>query len=167
MILQFTNYELDIGLQELRRGDRICSIEPQVFDVLHYLVEHHGRLVTREDLFEKIWAGRTVSDWALSSRISAARKAIGDSGKTQACVRTVPKRGFRFVAPVTVAADEGLPESLSSSCASLRSSPFSRVPTFLPAPRLWVARTAARRRFGSGSLDSPQFSPGSGSRVRP
>jgi pimeloyl-ACP methyl ester carboxylesterase len=75
-------------------------VEPQVFDLLAHLVRHHDRVVSRDDMIDSVWGGRIVSESTLSSRINAARKAIGDSGEAQALIRTVPRRGFRFVAEV-------------------------------------------------------------------
>ena len=86
--------------QELRRGGSIVPVEPQVFDVLVYLLQHRDRIVSKDELFESVWQGRIVSDAALNSRISAARRAIGDDGNTQALIRTAHKRGFRFVGDV-------------------------------------------------------------------
>ena len=100
MIYRFADCELDIGVHELRHGGNVRAVEPQVFDLLHYLVENRNRLVTRDELFESIWQGRFVSDATLSSRIKAARRAVGDTGKAQAIIQTVPRRGFRFVADV-------------------------------------------------------------------
>ena len=101
LILRFGAYEVDLERQELRRvRARSVPIEPQVFDVLAYLVKHRDRIVSKDELFETVWQGRIVSDAALNSRISAARRAIGDSGTTQTLIRTVHKRGFRFVGDV-------------------------------------------------------------------
>ena len=84
MIFAFSDCELDTGLHELRRSGTVCAVEPQVFDLLRHLIENRDRLVTRNELLEALWDGRIVSDWAVSSRIKAARQAIGDSGKKQA-----------------------------------------------------------------------------------
>lgn len=97
MILRFENCELDTGRFELRRGGAIVPVEPQVFDLLRLLVENRDRIVTKDELFETVWAGRIVSDATLNSRINAARKAIGDNGTDQRLIRTAPRRGFRFV----------------------------------------------------------------------
>jgi TolB-like protein len=99
-VFKFADCELDIARQELRRGGAVYALEPQVFDLLQYLIEHRDRLVSRDELFDTVWRDRTVSDWALSSRIKSARKAIGDSGKRQELIRTARRRGFRFVGPV-------------------------------------------------------------------
>jgi TolB-like protein len=102
---RFLDFELDTDLRELRRSDGVISVEPQVFDLLIYLIKHRDRLITRDELFENIWRGRIVSDATLSSRIKAARQAVGDTGKDQAIIQTLPRRGFRFVAAVEDAAD--------------------------------------------------------------
>jgi len=76
------------------------QVEPQVFDLLHLLVSRAGSLVSHDDLIATVWGGRIVSDAAISSRISAARAAVGDDGARQEWIRTVPRRGFRFVGEV-------------------------------------------------------------------
>src|ERR1700722_10565484 len=86
--------------RELSRDRRGVPVEPQVFDLLVYLLENRDRVVSRDDLLDKIWGGRIVSDSTLTSRINAARKAIGDSGSGQKLIRTVPRKGFRFVGSV-------------------------------------------------------------------
>src|SRR5689334_17729441 len=95
---------LDTDCRELNRGDLRVPVEPQVFDVLEYLLDHRDRVVSKDDLIEAVWSGRIVSDSTLTSRINAARKAIGDSGSDQKLIRTVPRKGFRFVGAV-VASD--------------------------------------------------------------
>ncbi|HEV7268377.1 MAG TPA: tetratricopeptide repeat protein [Falsiroseomonas sp.] len=100
MRLCFGMYELDLRRQELRRGDDVVHVEPQVFDIIVHLLRNRDRVVGKDELFDTIWQGRIVSDAALSSRINAARKAVGDDGDRQDVIRTVHKRGFRFVAEV-------------------------------------------------------------------
>ncbi len=97
MIHRFGECELDTDRCELRRGGEVVPIEPQVFELLGYLVAHPDRVVSKEELNEAIWNGRAVSDSALSSRIKSARQAIGDDGKSQSLIRTIHGRGFRFV----------------------------------------------------------------------
>jgi len=92
--------EVDAGRQELRRSGAVIPIEPQVFDVLMYLIQHRDRIVSKDELFEIVWQRRFVSDATLNSRISAARRAIGDNGSEQKVIRTAHKRGFRFVGEV-------------------------------------------------------------------
>lgn len=102
MIYRFADYALDLETYALSRGAEPIAVEPQVFSVLAFLIEHRDRVVTRDDLIAGVWKGRIVSDAAMSSRISAARQAIGDSGEKQEAIRTIPRRGFRFVLPVSV-----------------------------------------------------------------
>jgi DNA-binding winged helix-turn-helix (wHTH) protein len=97
----FSNHVLDGALRELTRGGETIAVEPQVFDLLIYLIENRDRVVSKDDLLESIWDGRIVSDSTLTSRINAARKAVGDSGKDQAVIRTHARKGFRFVGEVS------------------------------------------------------------------
>jgi DNA-binding winged helix-turn-helix (wHTH) protein len=96
----FSNHSLDIDRRELARGGESIAIEPQVFDLLVYLIENRDRVVTKDNLIETIWNGRIVSQSALTSRINAVRKAVGDSGKDQGLIRTIARKGFRFVGDV-------------------------------------------------------------------
>ena len=117
MHFRFTDFEIDIAQQELRRAGAIVHIEPQVFDLLVHLIRNRERVVGKDELIDVIWGGRFVSETTLSSRISAARRALGDSGNDQSLIRTAYKRGFRFVgkvdgdssAPAVVAVETALP----------------------------------------------------------
>jgi TolB-like protein len=100
MHLAFAGHEVDLDRHELRRSGEVVHVEPQVFDLLVHLVRNRDRVVSKDELFETIWQGRFVSEAALSSRINAARKAVGDDGNRQALIRTIHKRGFRFVGKV-------------------------------------------------------------------
>src|SRR3954467_7836023 len=86
--------------RELCGGSGVVRLEPQAFDLLEYLVRNRQRLVSRDDLIAAVWCGRIVSDSAMTTRINAARSAIGDTGKTQRLIKTVPRRGIRFVGTV-------------------------------------------------------------------
>jgi DNA-binding winged helix-turn-helix (wHTH) protein len=100
MRYRFGRHELSTDSVELLSNGVPHPVEPQVFDLLRLMVESAGRLVTHDELIEKVWAGRIVSDSAIAARISAARAALHDDGTRQELIRTVPKRGFRFVAAV-------------------------------------------------------------------
>ena len=102
MIYAFGSIELDMAKVELRDNGEPRSIEPQVFALIAYLAEHRDRMVSRDELFEKLWEGRVVSDSALASRIKSARQALGDDGRTQAIIKTVHGQGLRFIADVRV-----------------------------------------------------------------
>ena len=106
MIYRFGDYELDTGLYELREAGKPQRLEPQVFDVLAFLVENRDRLVTKDELLEKVWGDKYISEAALNSRLMAARKAIGDSGREQRLIRTQHARGFRFVGEVELGGTE-------------------------------------------------------------
>ena len=99
-VIRFKDFELDTALFELRKAGARISVEPQVFDLLAYLVKNSDRTVTKDEIFAEIWGNRIVSDAALSSQIKAARKVLGDDGTTQHTIRTVHGRGFRFIASV-------------------------------------------------------------------
>src|SRR6188508_1538626 len=98
----FGDHTLDADRRELRRGAEPISVEPQVFDLLIYLVENRDRVVSKDDLIAAVWGGRVVSDSTLTSRINAARKAVGDSGDNQKLIRTIARKGLRFVGDVHV-----------------------------------------------------------------
>src|SRR5580693_6720027 len=100
MPLSFGDYNIDVERRELRRAKTPVHVEPQVFDVLVHLVKSRDRVVSKDDLIASVWGGRIVSDSTLTSRINAARNAIGDSGATQKLIRTVARKGFRFVGDV-------------------------------------------------------------------
>src|SRR5690348_7131578 len=105
---------LDTDRRELRRGAESIAIEPQVFDLLVYLVENRERVVSRDDLIASVWGGRIVSDSTLATRINAARKALGDSGEQQRLIRTIARKGLRFVAEVQArSSHDGLADDAS------------------------------------------------------
>jgi TolB-like protein len=101
VVFRFGDYVLDIERRELRRGAEPVALEPQVFDLLVYLVRNRGQVVSKHDLIDSVWSGRIVSDSALTTRLNAARKAVNDSGVEQRVIRTVPRRGVRFIGEVT------------------------------------------------------------------
>ena len=100
MILAFGDCELDLDRYELRRAGLLVPIEPQVFDVLVHLASHPDRVVSKEELLDTVWGDRFVSESALTSRIKAARRAVGDDGTRQAVIATAHGRGYRMVVPV-------------------------------------------------------------------
>src|SRR5882724_4739213 len=125
---------IDVAQREVRRQDAYVPVEPKVFDLLLYLVENRARVVAKDELVERIWNGRAISDAALSSCVKAARRALGDDGQQQRFIRTINRRGFRFVGP----GDAGcrcpgaIPEvwsgrsrrgHIAGGCRSLRSRP--------------------------------------------
>ena len=116
MRFRFDGCELDTDVYRLTVARQIEPVEPQVFDLLVYLIEHRSRVVTKEELLDNIWGDRFVSESALTSRVKSARRAVGDDGRSQRVIRTVHGRGYQFVAPVQegaavarVAPDVGTP----------------------------------------------------------
>jgi TolB-like protein len=105
----FEDYALDTDVRELRCRTALVSVTPQVFDLLDYLIRNRERVVIKDDLINAIWAGRVVSDAALATRLNAARSAIGDSGKEQRLIKTLPRKGLRFVGPIQ---EQRLPRAL-------------------------------------------------------
>lgn len=117
MLYAFDGFELDTGKVELRHGPAVVPLEPQVYALLLLLVENRERIVSRDEIVEKVWDGRIVSDSAITSRLKSARKALGDDGKSQRFIRTVHGHGVRFiaktgvVAPVAAASDSSAAQS--------------------------------------------------------
>src|SRR5215813_10384585 len=108
VLFSFKDFALDGERRELRARGTIVPIEPQVFDLLVYLIQNRDRVVSKDDLIASVWGGRIVSDSTLDSRINAVRKALGDSGKEQRLVRTAARKGIRFVGEVVEESDGGL-----------------------------------------------------------
>ena len=112
----FGDYAIDAARCELCRAGEAIHVEPQVFDLLLHLVRNRDHVVSKDDLLASVWQGRIVSESTLASRINGARRAIGDSGRQQKFIRTVARRGFRFVGEVR---EEGSdPKDASSAAAS-------------------------------------------------
>src|ERR1700704_6942585 len=99
-VFSFDNHTLDTKLRELRRGGELVATQPQVFDLLVHLLKHRDHVVSRDDLIALVWGGRIVSDSTLDSRINAARSGIGGNGKEQGLIRTIPRKGIRFIGAV-------------------------------------------------------------------
>ncbi len=106
MVLLFGDHRLDIRRRELRRGAAPVDVEPKVFDLLAFLVQHRDRVVGKDELLQAVWNGRIVSELALTTRINAARRAVGDDGAAQRLIRTFTRKGVRFVAEVTELPDQ-------------------------------------------------------------
>jgi DNA-binding winged helix-turn-helix (wHTH) protein len=117
MILSFGDYEIDVGRRELTRAEVPIHVEPQVFDLLVYLVQNRDRVVTKDDLIASVWGGRIVSDSTLTSRINAARTAIGDSGEDKKLIRTIARKGLRFIGTLR---DEPATSGATAPSASAR-----------------------------------------------
>jgi pimeloyl-ACP methyl ester carboxylesterase/DNA-binding winged helix-turn-helix (wHTH) protein len=106
----FGGYSVDVERRELRRGAELIDIGPQVFDLLVYLIRNRDRVVSKDDVLDAVWEGRIVSESTLTSRINAARTAIGDSGAGQTLIKTISRKGFRFIGEVEEG-DKALPRA--------------------------------------------------------
>ncbi|WP_231750944.1 transcriptional regulator, partial [Mycobacterium sp. NAZ190054] len=111
-VWRWDEFVLDAGRYELRCGDRTIRVEPQVFDVLTHLVSNSERFVTKEELFDTVWGGRFVGEAALTSRIKAARRALGDDGESQRYIRTIRGRGYQFVGHLRAEAGPATPDGV-------------------------------------------------------
>ena len=156
MKYQIAEYLIDTARFRISNGDAPIPAEPKVFDLLVYLVRHHDRVVTREELFKEVWDGREVSDATLSNHVKSARKVLSDNGELQQTILTIRGRGYQFIAPVKVIPeDAGIPAD-----ESLRSQPVAPkwrvlvaiVGVLLVAVLLgWRAFTSSPERSASAS----------------
>ena len=127
----FESYAFDTNRRELHRGADLITMTPQVFDLLDYLIRNRERVVSKDDLIDAIWDGRIVSDAALTTRLNAARKAIGDSGEEQRLIKTLPRKGFRFVGPVR--------EAEGDAVAAVAYNPVEPKPALTPPDKPSIA----------------------------
>ena len=128
----FEDYAFDTDRRELHRGAELVSIAPQVFDLLDYLIRNREHVVSKDDLINAVWNGRIVSEAALTTRLNTARNAIGDTGEKQRLIKTLPRKGFRFVGTVQEAQRPAV-ESVGSAAHS-----GNTTPSPAPAPRLSI-----------------------------
>ena len=145
----FGDCVLDLGRRELTRGSETVAVGPKVFDLLVYLVENRDRVVSKDDVLDTIWAGRIVSESTLTSHINAVRKAIGDTGEDQRLLRTISRKGFRFVGDVK----DAQPSAASVSAKSERAEPIE---THAPALALPDKPSIAALPFVNLSGDPEQ-----------
>ena len=151
----FEDCVLDTDRREFTRGQGAVAIGPQVFDLLLYLVENRERVVSKDDVLDTVWAGRIVSESTLTSHINAVRKAIGDSGGEQRLVRTVARKGFRFVGEVReINAQDGAPSSATEIAKEIAKEVDQ--PVAAPAPALPDKPSVAVLAFQNLSGDPEQ-----------
>src|SRR5262245_55543131 len=147
MIFRFGSYVLDAERRELSRSGKRVALERQVFDILLYLLENRHRVVTRDDMLRAVWRGRVVSESTLSSRVTAVRQAIGDSGARQRLIRTVTRAGYRFIGAVTASR----PLGHAASGSDIKTS--SDKPSVLIVPFVNLSGHAQQDRFLAGLAD--------------
>ncbi len=140
MIFAFDEWQLNTELFELRRGGVVRKVEPQVFDLLHFLVRNHERVVSKDEIVNAIWDGRIVSEATISTCLKAARQALDDDGRLQRMIRTVHGRGFRFVGDVRIATEDAPANEIAAEVPPpdppLKSSPDLPPRAELAAPEL-------------------------------
>src|SRR5262245_30911099 len=125
LFYRFGNCELDTSRRELRCGGDRVALRPQVFDLVEYLIRNHERVVSKDELIANVWAGRMVSESAITTRINAARRAVGDSGEQQRLIKTVLRKGFRFVGAVRA---EKAPAGVTAHIGTVTSGPVLALP---------------------------------------
>jgi DNA-binding winged helix-turn-helix (wHTH) protein/predicted ATPase len=141
MTYVFEDYQLDLRRYELRYAGKLVKLEPQVFNILAYLIQHRERVVSKEELLEQLWPGRHVGEATLTSRLMAARRAIGDRGREQRMIQTVHGRGYRFIAAVEERADDAPAAPAVASPLPRSAAEPSAWPRLRPSPRaMMVAR---------------------------
>ena len=150
----FEDQMLDPERRELRRSQVQVPLEPQVFDLLLYLVRNCDRVVSKDDLIESVWKGRLVSDSTLTSRINAARKAIGDSGEEQRLIRTLPRKGIRFVGDVSVDAVRQAAEPTAAPSPSMQPAlPLPDKPSIAVLPFTNMSADPEQSYFADGVVE--------------
>ena len=145
---------IDTDLRELHRGPEIVSVAPQVFDLLEYLIRNRDRVVSKDDLVRAVWKGRIVSDAALTTRLNAVRSAIGDTGEKQHLIKTLPRKGFRFVGSVQ--------ETQTPAIASVAAHPDEQDPGRIAGPGQSCAVNGegfGAKTHNGGTIPAPRRSP--------
>ena len=156
MLYRFDDFSLDTDRRELRRGTDIVRLEPQVFDLLVYLIRNRERVVSKDDLIAAIWGGRIVSESALTTRINAVRGAIGDSGEAQRLIKTFQRKGIRFVGAVR---EEQQPAVAATAAAPIAAEPAAPAlalpdrPSIAVLPFANVSGDSEQEYFADGMAD--------------
>jgi len=151
MIYVFDDFTFDLDKRELRAGQRVIELQPQVFDVLQFLLANHDRVVGKDELLAAVWHGRIVSESTLASRINAARNAIGDNGDDQRLIRTVLRKGFRFVGEVREV--QSTDAARAGACDDSADSPVAEPPA-LPKQTVTFCRSRQGVNLAVASIGS-------------
>ena len=150
VVLEFGDYRLDIARRELRRDGDLITLEPKVFDLLAFLVQNRDRVVSKDDLLQAVWGGRIVSESALTTRINAVRRVLGDDGTSQQLVRTFTRKGIRFIGGVTEVSDSIVPPPHD---ASSRLSTAGEKPSIAVLPFTNMSGDPEQEYFADGMVE--------------
>jgi TolB-like protein len=149
---RFEDYVLDPARRELARGSEAVAVGPQVFDLLLYLMQNRAHVVSKDELLDGVWGGRIVSESTLTSHINAARRAIGDSGQEQRLIRTVARKGFRFVGDVRQTPSDGSPQA-EPTRPEASALALPDIPSIAVLPFLNLSGDAEQEYFADGVVD--------------
>ena len=153
MIYRFEDFSLDGDRRELRRGSEIVAIEPQVFDVLEFLIVNRERVVSNDDLIRVVWQNRVVSDGTVSTRINAVRHALGDSGALQRLVRTLPRKGYRFAGDIRSESGNGKSSDLAANASREAIFALGDRPSIAVLPFVNFSGDTDQTYFADGMVD--------------
>src|SRR5262245_53144418 len=149
----FEDCVLDTDKRELCRGGNSVSITPQVFDLLEYLILNQHRVLSKDDLIDAIWKGRIVSDAAVTTRLNAARNAIGDNGESQRLIKTLPRKGFRFVGAVRDGPGHSHAPDADTSLGPGRALALPDKPSIAVLPFANLSEDPAQEYFADGMVE--------------
>jgi adenylate cyclase len=156
MRYSFENFSLETASRQIVSNGTAIAVEPQVFDLIEFLLKNSARVVTHDELLKHVWGGRLVSESSLSARISAARGAIGDNGKDQRLIKTHAKKGFRFIGAVLQESDEssvGQFETRSPASSELASKASTPLPSIAVTPFRNSGTTELGDYFSDGIVE--------------